>query len=53
MVWIYLTIAGLLEIVWAFSMKQSDGFMRPAVLALTMVASPGQSASSIAFTLPT
>ncbi|MGQ2931628.1 MAG: SMR family transporter [Sphingopyxis sp.] len=29
MVWIYLTIAGLLEIVWAFSMKQSDGSRVP------------------------
>jgi len=26
--WIILIIAGLLEIVWAFSMKRSDGFTR-------------------------
>jgi quaternary ammonium compound-resistance protein SugE len=28
MAWIYLIIAGLLEVVWAFFMKQSDGFTR-------------------------
>ena len=28
MPWLWLTLAGLLEIVWAFSMKQSDGFTR-------------------------
>lgn len=38
MAWIYLTIAGLLEIVWAFAMKQSDGFTRPAASAVTLVA---------------
>ena len=26
MAWIYLLFAGLLEIVWAVSMKQSEGF---------------------------
>ena len=26
--WIYLLFAGLLEIVWAVSMKQSEGFTR-------------------------
>jgi len=42
MAWIYLVIAGLLEIIWAFSMKQSEGFTRlvPSVVTLvTMVAS--------------
>lgn len=42
MAWIYLIIAGLLEIVWAFAMKQSDGFTKlgPSVLMLAaMVAS--------------
>jgi len=29
MPWVYLFIAGLLEVVWAFSMKQSDGFSKP------------------------
>ncbi|MGH6650949.1 MAG: DMT family transporter [Sphingopyxis sp.] len=38
MAWIYLTIAGLLEIVWAFAMKQSDGFTRPTASAVTLVA---------------
>ncbi|WP_077145519.1 multidrug efflux SMR transporter [Sphingopyxis sp. KK2] len=38
MAWIYLTIAGLLEIVWAFSMKQSEGFTRPAASAVTIAA---------------
>jgi len=28
MAWTYLIIAGLLEIVWAYFMKQSDGFTR-------------------------
>ena len=42
MAWIYLVVAGVLEVVWAFAMKQSDGFTRPlasAVTILTMVAS--------------
>ncbi|WP_420223923.1 quaternary ammonium compound efflux SMR transporter SugE [Pigmentiphaga litoralis] len=42
MPWIYLVIAGLLEVVWAFSMKQSDGFTRlyPTLITLaTMTAS--------------
>lgn len=36
MAWIYLTVAGLLEILWAFYMKQSVGFTRlwPSVLTL-------------------
>ncbi len=29
MPWVFLTIAGLLEIVWAYCMKLSDGFSRP------------------------
>jgi quaternary ammonium compound-resistance protein SugE len=42
MAWIYLVVAGLLEVVWAFAMKQSDGFTRPvasAITILTMIAS--------------
>lgn len=42
MPWIYLTFAGLLEIVWAFTMKQSDGFTRlwPSLITLgAMIAS--------------
>ena len=38
MAWIYLGIAGLLEIVWAFSMKQSEGFTRPGPAIVTLVA---------------
>lgn len=38
MAWIYLTIAGIFEIIWAFAMKQSDGFTRPAPTAITLVA---------------
>ncbi len=36
MAWIYLFIAGILEIVWAYSMKQSDGFSRlmPSLITL-------------------
>src|SRR5690242_16154861 len=42
MAWLFLLVAGLLEVVWAYAMKQSDGFTRPAASAvtiLTMVAS--------------
>jgi len=42
MAWIYLLAAGVLEIVWAFSMKQSEGFSKltPSIITLvTMVAS--------------
>ncbi|WP_422061846.1 DMT family transporter [Sphingopyxis sp.] len=38
MPWIYLTIAGLFEIIWAFAMKQSDGFTRPGPTIVTLVA---------------
>ncbi|MPM22356.1 Quaternary ammonium compound-resistance protein SugE [bioreactor metagenome] len=44
MAWIYLLLAGLLEIVWAYSMKQSHGFTRlwPSVITIsTMIASFG------------
>lgn len=40
--WIYLFIAGILEVVWAFYMKQSDGFSKltPTIITLiTMIAS--------------
>lgn len=42
MAWVYLIIAGVLEIVWAFSMKMSDGFSKPipsVVTIVTMIAS--------------
>ena len=38
MAWVYLTIAGLFEIVWAFSMKQSEGFTRPGPTVITIAA---------------
>ena len=38
MAWIYLIIAGLLEVVWAFTMKLSDGFTRLNYSAITIVA---------------
>ena len=36
MAWLVLVIAGLFEVVWAFSMKQSEGFTRlwPSVVTL-------------------
>lgn len=42
MPWIYLIAAGILEIVWAYAMKQSDGFTRAlptAIMAVTMLGS--------------
>ncbi len=42
MAWFVLILAGLFEIVWAFAMKQSDGFTRPwptAIMAAAMLAS--------------
>lgn len=38
MAWVYLFVAGLLEVVWAYSMKQSEGFSRPGASAVTIVA---------------
>ncbi|RCR67939.1 quaternary ammonium compound-resistance protein SugE [Larkinella punicea] len=38
MSWIYLVFAGLLEVVWAYSMKQSDGFTRLIPSFITIVA---------------
>jgi quaternary ammonium compound-resistance protein SugE len=41
MAWIYLITAGLLEVVWAFAMKQSAGFTRLWPTAVTAVAMAG------------
>lgn len=41
MAWVLLGIAGLLEIVWAFTMKQSDGFTRLWPSLVTLVAMIG------------
>lgn len=38
MAWVYLLFAGILEIVWAFAMKQSDGFTKLVPTAVTLVA---------------
>ena len=37
MAWVYLVVAGLLEVVWAFFMKQSAGFTKPFASAITIV----------------
>jgi len=42
MAWIYLVVAGLLEVVWAFFMKKSEGFslLTPSVITIvTMIGS--------------
>lgn len=44
MAWIYLIVAGLLEVVWATSMKYAEGFTKlwPSVITIvTMIASFG------------
>ncbi|MCL6251823.1 multidrug efflux SMR transporter [Altererythrobacter sp. KTW20L] len=38
MAWIFLFFAGLLEVVWAYSMKLSDGFTKPGPAVVTIVA---------------
>lgn len=38
MAWISLLLAGVLEVVWAFSMKRSEGFTRLAPSLVTLVA---------------
>lgn len=35
--WVWLVIAGFLEVVWAIGLKSSDGFRRPAVSVFTVV----------------
>jgi quaternary ammonium compound-resistance protein SugE len=37
MAWVYLFIAGLLEVVWAVAMKQSQGFTRVVPTVVTLV----------------
>jgi quaternary ammonium compound-resistance protein SugE len=44
MAWIWLGLAGVLEIVWAYALKQSHGFAKPAesiVAVAAMIASFG------------
>jgi quaternary ammonium compound-resistance protein SugE len=38
MAWFALLLAGLLEIVWAYTMKRSEGFTRPVSTLVTIVA---------------
>lgn len=38
MAWVFLIIAGVLEVVWAYAMKLSDGFTRPVPSAVTLAA---------------
>jgi quaternary ammonium compound-resistance protein SugE len=37
MAWVYLLVAGVLEVVWAFTMKQSNGFTNIKYSAITIV----------------
>ena len=41
MAWLWLTLAGLLEIVWAVGLKYTDGFTRPVPSTVTIVAMIG------------
>ena len=38
MAWAILVLAGLLEVVWAYYMKLSEGFSKPLPTAITLVA---------------
>jgi quaternary ammonium compound-resistance protein SugE len=40
MAWFYLLLAGALEIVWAYTLKQSQGFTRLLFLSLSLRALP-------------
>ncbi|ADO42284.1 DMT family transporter [Ketogulonicigenium vulgare] len=37
MAWVYLVLAGAFEIVWAYTMKLSDGFTKPLYTSITIV----------------
>ena len=37
MAWMFVLVAGLLEIVWAYTMKLSQGFSRPGPTAVTIL----------------
>lgn len=41
MSWLYLGLAGLLEIAWALAMKQSQGFTRPLPTVVMLAAMAG------------
>ncbi|KGD66694.1 multidrug resistance protein SugE [Alcanivorax nanhaiticus] len=38
MAWVYILVAGLLEIGWALGLKASDGFSRPLPTTFTLIA---------------
>ena len=38
MAWVWLGVAGILEIVWAYALKQSAGFTRPVEAVIAVVA---------------
>jgi quaternary ammonium compound-resistance protein SugE len=38
MPWIILVAAGLMEVLWAFTMKQSQGFTKPVESVITIIA---------------
>ena len=38
MAWVYLGVAGLLEIVWSYALKQSAGLSKPAEATIAIVA---------------
>ncbi len=38
MAWLFLFVAGVLEVVWAYAMKLSDGFTKPVPSVVTLVA---------------
>ena len=39
MAWIYLGVAGILEVIWAYYMKLSEGFTRPVPTVITIIGS--------------
>ncbi len=41
MAWVFLGVAGLLEVVWAYLLKVSDGFSKPVESAIAIVAMIG------------
>ncbi len=41
MAWVFLSVAGLLEVVWAIGLKYTDGFTKLAPSAITVAAMAG------------
>jgi len=38
MAWVYLGVAGVLEVIWAYALKQSAGFSKPVEAVVAVVA---------------